>query len=138
MVQTEDGAYKVLRVTIKREPPKKSLTTHFGGVSVKWNTWACINDAPTKPVWSGRSEVVERLVAHTCERCGSHAHIEVHQVRKLADLEPKGRTKPPMWPRRMAARGRKSLVVCRSCHERIQYGRYDGPSLRRTGYRRAS
>jgi AI2M/AI1M-like HNH endonuclease/type II intron maturase len=138
MLQTEDGADKVLRVTIERAPPKKPLTTHCGGVSLKWNTWACINDAPTTPVWSGRSEVVERLFAQTCERCGSHAHMEVHHVRKLADLVSKGRTKPPTWQRRMAARGRKSLVVCRSCYERIQYGRDDGPSLRRTGYRRAS
>jgi hypothetical protein len=138
MMQTEDGAYKVLRVTIKREPPKKSLPMHFGGVSVKWNKWACINDAPSKPVWSGRSDVVERLLAQTCELCESHAPIEVPHVRKLADLESQGRTKPPTWQRRMAARGRKSLVVCRSCPERIQYGRYDGPSLRRTGYWRAS
>jgi group II intron reverse transcriptase/maturase len=137
-IETEDGAYKVLRVTIEREPPKKPLTTHFGGVSLKWNKWVCINEAPTKPIWSGRSEVVERLLAQTCELCGSHAHIEVHHVRKLADLAAQGRTKPPTWQRRMAARGRKSLVVCRRCHERIQYGRYDGPSLRRTGYRRAS
>jgi hypothetical protein len=85
----------VLRVTIEREPPKKSLTTHFGRVSLKWNKWVCISDAPTKPVWSGRSEVVERLLAHTCELCGAHEHIEVHQIHKLADLTTKGGTQPP-------------------------------------------
>jgi AI2M/AI1M-like, HNH endonuclease len=89
-------------------------------------------------VWSGPSEVVEHLLAQSCELCGSHEHIEVHHVRKLADLAPKGQVKPPSWKRRIVARQRKSLVVCRSCHEQIQYGRYDGPSLRSTGYRRAS
>lgn len=137
-IQTEDGDRKVLRVTIDRASPKKPLTTHFGAVSLRWNKWVRINDAPTKPVWSGRSEVVERLLAQTCELCGSHEHIEVHHVRKLADLTSKGQAKPPAWKRRMIARQRKSLVVCRSCHEQIQYGRYDGPSFRSTGYWRAS
>jgi len=137
-IQTEDGDCKVLRVTIEREPPKKPLTTPFGAVSLRWNKWVRINDAPTKPLWSGRSEVVERLLAQTCELCGSHEHIEVHHVRKLADLASKGQANPPSWKRRMVARQRKSLVVCRSCHEQIQYGRYDGPSFRSTGYWRAS
>jgi len=137
-IPTEDGDRKVIRITIDRDPPKKPLTTHFGAVSLRWNKWVSINDAPTKPVWSGRSEVVERLLAQTCELCGSHEHIEVHHVRKLADLASKGQTNPPSWKRRMVARRRKSLVVCRSCHEQIQYGRYDGPSFRSKGYWRAS
>ncbi len=137
-IPTEEGERKVLRVSLEREAPKKPSTTHFGGVSLKWNKWVCINDAPTKPVWSGRSEVVERLRAQTCELCGSHQHIEVHHVRKLADLAIERHIQPPPWKRRMVARQRKSLVVCRNCHEHLQYGRYDGASLRRTGYRRAS
>jgi hypothetical protein len=137
-IQTEDGARKVLRVTIDRDPPKKPLTTYFGAVSLRGNKWVSINDAPTKPIWSGRSEVVERLLAQTCAWCGSHEHIEVHHVRQLADLASKGQAKPPSWKRRMVARHRKSLVVCRRCHEQIHYGRYDGPSLRSAGCRRAS
>lgn len=137
-IETEDGVYKVLRVTITRDPPTKPLATHCGGGSRKWTEWACIHEAPTTPLWSGRSEGVERLLAQTCELCGSHAHIEVHHVRTRAELAAKGRTKPPTWPRRMAARGRKALVVCRSGHERIQDGRDDGPSRRRRGDRRAA
>ena len=136
--QTEAGERKGLRVTIDRDPPKKPLTTPCGAVSLRWNKWVRINDAPTKPLWSGRSEVVERLLAQPCELGGSHEHIEVHHVRKLADLASKRQATPPSWKRRMVARQRKSLVVCRSCQEPIQYGRYDGPSFRSTGYRRAS
>jgi group II intron reverse transcriptase/maturase len=137
-MDTKAGPRRVLRVTIERDPPKSPLTTYFGGVSLQWNQWACLNDAPTKPVWSGRSEVVERLLAQICELCGSQEHIEVHHIRKLADLASKTGDQPPRWKRRMVARQRKTLVVCRSCHERIQYGHYDGPALRRSGYRRAS
>ena len=128
-LQTAEGTYKVLQVTVKRQPPKKALTAHFGGVSLKSNKWASLNDQPTKPIWSGRSEVVERLLAQECELCGSDHQIEVHHVRKLADLNPKDGSELPEWKRRMAARQRKTLVVCRVCHEAIQYGNYDGKTL---------
>ena len=137
-IPTEDGVYKVLRVTLERPSPKPPLITYFGGVSLRWNKWVNINEAPTTPIWSGRSEVVERLLAQTCELCGAHEQIEVHHIRKLADLASKSHLPVAPWKRRMAARQRKSLVVCRRCHEHIQYGRYDGPNLRRTGSRRAS
>ena len=111
---------------------------YFGGVSLKWNKWAWINDKPTEPVWSGRSEVVERLLAQECELCGSKENIEVHHIRKLAELKSKGGAEQPAWKRRMAARRRKTLVVCRACHEQIQYGRYDGEAFRRNGCWRAT
>lgn len=137
-IDTQAGPRSVLRVTIERDPLKSPFTTYFGGVSLQWNQWACLHDAPTKPMWSGRSEVVERLLAQICELCGAQEHIEVHHIRKLADLASKPGDQPPRWKRRMVARQRKTLVGCRSCHERIQYGHYDGPALRRSGYRRAS
>jgi group II intron reverse transcriptase/maturase len=131
-IQTDDGPYRVIRVTVKRQPPKKSLTTYFGGLSLQSNKWARINDQPTKPIWSGRSELVERLLAQACELCGSPQHIEVHHVRKLADLQSKHGAVLPEWKRRMAARRRKTLIVCRACHELIQYGNYDGKTCQRT------
>ena len=39
---------------------------------------------------------------------------------------------------KMSARKRKTLVVCRQCHEKIQYGRYDGEPLRRKNYWKAT
>ena len=137
-IDTEEGERKVLLVTVERESPKKPLVAHFGGVSLKWNKWAWINDKPTEPVWSRRSEVVERLLAQQCELCGSREDIEVHHIRKLADLKPKGGAEQPAWKRRMATRRRKTLVVCRACHEQIQYGQYDGKAFRRSGYWRAT
>jgi group II intron reverse transcriptase/maturase len=125
-IQTAEGTYKALQVTGKRQPPKKALRAYFGGVSLKSNKWASLNAQPTKPIWSGRREVVERLLAQECELCGSDQQIEVHHVRKLADLNPKDGSELPEGKRRMAARRRKTLVVCRACHELIQYGNYDG------------
>jgi group II intron reverse transcriptase/maturase len=127
--QNEYGTYKVLAVTVDREPGQKPLVARFGGVPLRYNRWAAINDAPTKPIWSKRSEVVQRLLAQKCELCGATNDIEVHHIRKLADLKRYGQANPPKWVQQMAARRRKTLVVCLPCHHTIQYGRYDGPKL---------
>ncbi|WP_442942202.1 HNH endonuclease [Nonomuraea sp. NBC_00507] len=71
-------------------------------------------------IWNGhRSELVQRLLAEVCELCGSTDKIEVHHIRALKDLNSKGRKQPPDWVTRMASRRRKTLVICRVCHEDI-------------------
>jgi hypothetical protein len=127
--QNEYGIYKVLEVTVDREPHKTPLVARFGGIPLRWNRWAAINDRITIPIWSKRSEVVERLLAQKCELCGAEDNIEVHHIRKLADLERKGQDDKRKWVKVMAARRRKSLVVCQRCHNDIHYGRYDGPAF---------
>ena len=70
-----------------------------------------------------RTELLTRLLANACELCGSTDYIEVHHIRKLADLKGKdGREKPP-WVKQMATMQRKTLVVCRACHTNIHAGR---------------
>jgi hypothetical protein len=127
--QNEFGTYKVLEATLKREADQPALVARFGGIPLRYNRWVTINDAPTTPIWSGRSELVERLLAQKCELCGATHNIEVHHIRKLVDLEQYGQANPPQWVKQMATRRRKTLVVCRSCHHDIQYGRYDGPKI---------
>ena len=65
----------------------------------------------------GRRRLIQRLLAQVCELCGTMAKCEVHHIRKLADLSRPGRRAKALWVRRMAARRRKTLVVCQSCHE---------------------
>ena len=127
--ENEYGIYKVLETVVDRGLDKKPLVAHFGGVPLQWNKWVAIGDALTEPIWSsGHSEVIERLLAQECELCGARDGIEVHHIRKLADLEHRGRDEHK-WMRVMSARRRKTLVVCQSCHNNIHYGRYDGTSL---------
>jgi hypothetical protein len=45
-----------------------------------------------------------------------------HHIRAFPDLNRNGKGNPPEWVRRMAARRRKTLVVCRACHEGIHTG----------------
>lgn len=129
-IKTDDGEYKVILVTIKRALPKKPLISYFGGISLKWDKGvSSINDKIAEPVWNNRSELVQRLLAQECELCGSHENIEVHHIRKLADLTQKGRAISPEWKRRMIAKKRKTLAVCQTCHNKIHNGEYDGKKL---------
>jgi hypothetical protein len=77
---------------------------------------AVIPDRRVLPVAARRKQLITRLVAGTCEVCGSTQDIQVHQVRKLADLT---RGPKPTWAQLMAKRRRKTLVVCPSCHGQI-------------------
>jgi hypothetical protein len=70
-----------------------------------------------------RNELIHRLVAGSCEICESRTGIEVHHIRKLADLNRPDRPDKPAWVYLMAKRRRKTLVVCRACHEDIHAGR---------------
>jgi len=75
-----------------------------------------------------RNELIKRLLAEKCELCGSRENVEVHHIRKLADLEKGGRERP-RWVKIMAARRRKTLVVCHFCHLAIHAGRATRPKV---------
>ena len=109
-----------LQVVIER-PDKKPLVATWGGISLVHKRKAFIEDKPYK-VYGGRTELVKRLLADKCELCGSTEDIEVHHIRKLADLKRKGQSEVPKWVQIMSARKRKTLVVCRECHVAIHNG----------------
>jgi len=115
-VPTSHGTLKVLEVQHARGQGKPPLVARFGGIELRWQRQAILNDHP-KEVFGSRSEVVQRLLAQVCELCGAKDTCEVHHIRKLADLNRPGRRAKPLWIRRMAARQRKTLIVCRPCHE---------------------
>ncbi|MFG1711252.1 hypothetical protein ACFLIM_49690 [Nonomuraea sp. M3C6] len=59
--------------------------------------------------------------------CESTEGLEVHHIRKLADLNQPGRRDKPARMHLMAMRRRKTLVICRRCHEDIHAGRATKP-----------
>ena len=96
---------------------KKPLVARFGGIPLKRQKKAVIDDRLPAPPAS-RNELVTRLRAGWCELCEQRGQVEVHQVRRLADLA--GNRHPqPEWAQLMARRRRKTLVVCPDCHQRI-------------------
>ncbi len=74
-----------------------------------------------------RNELIHRLLAGHCEICEAKEDLEVHHIRKLADLYRPGRPERPAWMHLMAKRRRKTLVICRPCHENIHVGRAAAP-----------
>jgi hypothetical protein len=122
--ETPEGTYKCLKVTVKRDGDKPPLIVYFGGIALRRQQMAVLKDVNPKGIrWSSGTELIKRLLADKCELCGSRQDIEVHHVRKLADLKIKGQRAKPRWMQTMAARRRKTLVVCKQCHNNIHAGR---------------
>jgi hypothetical protein len=120
---TEDGVAKCISVTVEREG-KPPLYAKFGGISLKTQPFAVIEDLPLdRDRHVERNELIQRLRVDECELCGSKDRVQSHHIRKLADLKREGRKELPIWKRVMSARRRKTLMVCHDCHTAIHAGR---------------
>jgi len=126
--------HKMLQVVVSR-PDKEALVATFGGISFeRIPAGKGVVDFRFASAWhrpaNSRSEVVQRLLAGECELCGTEGEpLQVHHIRKLADIDRPGRRPKASWERIMSARKRKTLVVCEECHGNIHAGRYDGTAL---------
>jgi group II intron reverse transcriptase/maturase len=129
VVTSPHGRLKALEIIQPRGADKKPLVARFGGIELRRQKHAVMNDRPPQIYNSLRSELIQRLLAEECELCGSELNCEVHHIRKLADLNQPGRKEKPQWVKRMAMRRRKTLVVCQKCHEEIHRER---PSRRKS------
>jgi group II intron reverse transcriptase/maturase len=129
-LDTEFLDTKVLQVVINR-PGKDPLISRFGGISFKRKPEGMGTiDLETTRAWfkpgGRRSEAVQRLMADKCELCGDEGPLQAHHIRQLADIDRPGRRPKATWEKIMAARKRKTLMICDKCHRDIHAGRYDG------------
>ena len=115
-VQTEHGERACLQVVVQRGNGKRPLVARFGGIPLKRNRQAVLVDQQPQRYRTERNELIQRLLTDECELCGSTVNVEVHHIRALRDLNVKGQGEKPKWVQVMAARRRKTLVVCRPCH----------------------
>ena len=116
VAQTECGERACLQVVVQRGEGKRPLVAQFGGIPLKRTKQAVLVDQQPQRYRAGRTELIQWLLADECELCGSTVDVEVHHIRALRDLNVKGQGEKPPWIQTMAARRRKTLVVCRSCH----------------------
>jgi group II intron reverse transcriptase/maturase len=117
---TERGPRKVLEVRVERDG-KEPLVATWGKISLVRDTNVILHDTPVR-VLDKRTDLEKRLLADTCEQCGSQENVNVHHIRALKDLTKPGQREKPAWMQQMARRRRKTLVVCRSCHNAIHAG----------------
>lgn len=67
------------------------------------------------------TSLMARLSARHCEWCNADdVAIEIHHVKRLKDLQGKKK-----WERLMIARKRKTMALCRSCHDNLHAGILD-------------
>jgi hypothetical protein len=119
-IDTPHGPRKCFQARIERSG-RKPLVTRFGGIPLRRQRNAVVTDPVLAPVAARRKQLITRLLADRCEICHGSDGISVHHVRRLADLAPPGRPQTG-WEETMARRRRKTLVVCRSCHDAIHTG----------------
>jgi group II intron reverse transcriptase/maturase len=119
-VQTPYGLRTCFEARIERDG-KPPLVARFGGIPLARDKNAVLTDRIPGQMPHPRKELVARLLARRCELCGDTGTVLVHQVRKLASLGKPGPGQP-RWAAVMARKRRKTLVVCRPCHDLIHHG----------------
>jgi hypothetical protein len=112
---------------VHRDQGKKPVVARFGGIPLTRKRTAVLTDL--KPIMATvkGNELIRRLLAGRCELCDGRIGLQVHHIRKLADLNKPGRPERPWWVHLMAMRKRKTLVVCEQCHQDIHTGRPQPP-----------
>ena len=119
-LKAQGKEYKGLQVSVPREG-KPPLVATWGGIPLKRDMWATLEERPPR-LYGNRTELVQRLLADFCELCGDEKDVEVHHVRAMRKLhEHPGRPKPE-WVKRMIALRRKTLLLCKRCHEAVEHG----------------
>jgi group II intron reverse transcriptase/maturase len=118
VVVTPHGYRRCFEVRVERAG-RKPLVARYGGIPLKRQRRAVLNDRFV-PVMARprRRKLIDRLLQGWCELCGKRAEVEVHQVRRLADLATSGASQPA-WAQLMVGKRRKTLVVCSPCHHSI-------------------
>ncbi|MFE2729449.1 reverse transcriptase domain-containing protein [Kitasatospora sp. NPDC059327] len=116
-IATPYGERRCFMVEVPRDG-KPPLMAKFGETPLRRQRTVSAEDRIHR-AHPGRTELVKRLLARECEVCGAGYGLQVHHVRKLADLNQPGRKEKSFWIELMATRRRKTLVVCVSCHNKI-------------------
>jgi hypothetical protein len=132
---TPHGPMTVLHVVVPRGEGRNPLVAEFGGIPLRRQEVRAVHDT-IYVAWTLRSDPVTRLLKQRCEMCGRtdveltgietkrvQPYIEAHHIRKLANIQPRGRRELPEWKKRMIAIRRKTLIVYIECHDNIHAGR---------------
>jgi hypothetical protein len=114
---TVHGKRRCFEARIERAG-KQPLVARFGGIPLARNKAAVLTDRSPVQGAHPRKELIARLLKGRCELCGQSDKMVVHQVRTLASLGTP-ESGQPAWAALMSRKRRKTLIVCRPCHETI-------------------
>ena len=120
--------YKVLEAKVQKGT--REYRAHFGGIPLRRksviNNEIIIDTIFKTNNLKSRSTLSQRLLNDICEVCGSNEKIEMHHIRALKDIK----NNKADWAVKMSAMNRKSIALCKQCHEKITHGKYSGRKLK--------
>jgi group II intron reverse transcriptase/maturase len=117
-VETPHGPRTCYEVIVGRGTDRKPLIARFGGIPLRRQKNAIVQDRVPGRIKYPRKELISRLTRGQCEFCKQSGDVQVHHIRKLAELDKSG-TPRPTWMELMVKMRRKTLVVCATCHDHI-------------------
>jgi hypothetical protein len=124
-ITTSHGPRTCFEARIERDG-RKPLVARFGETPLhRQKTVRVIDSQPIRADYPHK-EILTRLLADTCELCGTVGGVEVHHIRKLAEPGIPGPLQP-QWITAMSNRRRKTLVICSACHGQIHTGQPFAP-----------
>jgi group II intron reverse transcriptase/maturase len=96
-IETPQGPHKCLQVSVERSKGRTPLVATFGGIPLRRQKHAVLKDLEPVPATGPRKELINGLLKGRCELCGQPDEVQVHQIRKLADLGQPGTPEQPGW-----------------------------------------
>src|SRR5437899_2254568 len=112
-VTTPSGVLTCFQAVVEREEGKKPLVAQFGGFAIRRRKDAILVDQRPPISYTKGSELLKRLQADACELCGSTIRVEVHHLRKMADLNRHKRKQVPTPLSSLQNCSRRRSRVCR-------------------------
>ncbi len=93
-IDTPHGPRRCFQISVERGGGRKPLVARFGGIPLKRQTNAVLTDRQPVPATIRRKELISRLLQGRCEICEHAGEMQVHHVRKLANLHRPGQPQP--------------------------------------------
>src|SRR5260370_39811803 len=87
------GPHRCFEARVERQG-REPLVARFGGIPLRRKKNTVVSDQIPPPITVRRKELITPLRARRCEFGMQTGPVDVHQARKLADLEKPGQPQP--------------------------------------------
>lgn len=110
----KNGIFTV-QYTVKGGKVKERTFYNYGTKRKKPSCYSDVDDTPNLMIYTSITSLIDRLKANKCEFCGdTNCELEMHHINKLKNISGKNQ-----WEKLMLARRRKTIAVCKQCHNKI-------------------
>lgn len=108
---------------------KRTKVTHFGGISLRRRKFSPVGERKAGNGIPGSLHLRERILGTVCQVCRkSDGNLQIHRIRRMADILGGNPQDRPHWQQVMLAMNRLTITVCGECHDGI-HSRCERPPL---------